>query len=172
MPFKRGSSQDDLRDTEALARVSSALRSLDAFSFWVVPSRDANRDDLIVAGTTGVFLVMPCNRAGALMFGASGASIGSAAVPGLRGLKRAAKALGPTLTAAAVSATVEPVVCCTLAITGPPRTLRGVRYLHVRDLARDLSGRPSSLPRGRAQRAARTLGMHIAGDEGRHFSAR
>jgi hypothetical protein len=172
MPFKRGSSRDDLRHAEARAQVSSALRSLDAFSFWVMPSRDANRDDLVIAGSTGVFVVMPCDLGGALMFGASGPSIGSSSVPELRGLKRAAKALGSTLTASAVSARVEPVVCCTHAVTGPPRTVRGVRYLHVKDLARDLSARPSSLPRGRAQRAARTLGMHIAGDEGRHFSAR
>jgi hypothetical protein len=172
MPFKRGSSRDDLRDTGARAQVSSALRSLDAFSFWVVPSREANRDDLIVVGTTGTFLVMPCGLGGALMFGAAGPSVGGASVPDLRCLKRGAKALRSTLNAAAVFSSVEPVVCFTHAVSGPPRTVRGVRYLHVKDVARDLSSRPSSLPRGRAQRAARTLGMHIAGDEGRHFSAR
>ncbi len=137
-----------------------------------MPSRDAKRGDMIVLGVTGVFAVMPCGLSGALMAGATGPSVGSASLPDLRGLKRGAKALRADLNAAAVFASVEPVVCLTQAVVGPPRTIRGVRYVHVRDLAGDLTTRPTTLPRGRAQRAARSLGMRIAGDERRHFSAR
>ena len=172
MPFTRGSSPDDAGSTEGRAKVAAALRSLDPFSFWVLPSSEPRPGDLIVTGTTGVFLVVPCALTGALTFGPTGGIVGGRAVPDLRGVRRAAKALRSRLGAAAVYAGVEPVVCLTRALAGAPRTVRGVRYLHVDDLARDVGSRPIALPRGRAQRAARTLGMHIAGDEGRHFSAR
>jgi hypothetical protein len=44
-----------------------------------------------------------------------------------------------------------------------------VRVVHVRDLAKDIADRPRVLLRLRAQRAARVLGMKLAGDERRIF---
>jgi hypothetical protein len=37
------------------------------------------------------------------------------------------------------------------------------------DIAADISKRPEGLPISRAQRAARVLGMQLAGDHKRHF---
>ena len=158
-----------MRSGEGRARVAAALRTLDPFSFWVMPLPDARADDLIVAGTTGIFLVMPSSLSGVLQFGMTGAAIGTQKVADVGGLKRRAKALQAKLGAAAVYEGVEPVVCLTHALTDC-RTVRGVRYVPVKDLAKDLSRRSGSVPRGRAQRAARALGMHIVGDERRHFT--
>ncbi len=172
MPFTRERLPDDVQSPEALAKVSGALRKLDAFSFWVLPSPEPGPGDLIVAGTTGIFLVATCGMQGALTFGPTGGIVGGKNVPALRGLKRATKALQVRVSDAAVYVQIEPVVCLTDAVTGAPHSFRGVRYVHVKDLARDLGGRPARLERGRAQRAARALGMSIAGDDQRHFSPR
>lgn len=168
MPSTRGAASSEAVG-EGRARVASALRTLDPFSFWVMPSPDARVDDLIVAGTTGIFLVMASPLSGVLHFGVTGAVIGTQKVADVGGLKRRAKALQAKLGGAAVYEGVEPVVCLTHALTDS-RTVRGVRYVPVKDLAKDLSGRSATVPRGRAQRAARALGMHIAGDEHRHFT--
>ena len=56
-----------------------------------------------------------------------------------------------------------------VAIAGAPRSDRGVRVLQVRDLAKDMADRSHVLPRLRAQRAARELGMRLDGDERRIF---
>jgi hypothetical protein len=168
MPSTRGAGSHDAAG-EGRARVAAALRTLDPFSFWVMPLPDARSDDLIVAGTTGIFLVMPSSLSGVLQFGMTGAAIGTQKVADVGGLKRRAKALQAKLGRAAVYEGVEPVVCLTHALTDC-RTVRGVRYVPVKDLAKDLSGRSGSVPRGRAQRAARALGMHIVGDERRHFT--
>jgi hypothetical protein len=68
-----------------------------------------------------------------------------------------------------VFSTVEPVVCLTVATAGGPRSVRGVRVVPLTYVARDLSGRARVLPPTRAQRAARVLGMQLAGDRKRHF---
>jgi hypothetical protein len=172
MPFMRGSSPDDVRTSEAGARASVALRALDAFTFWVMPSPVSRTGDLVVVGATGAFLVRPCGMEGALTFGPTSGIVGGRNVPAIRDLKRSAKALQSKLSNAAVYVSVEPMVCLTHALAGTPRTLRGVRYVHVKDLAADVGARAVSLQRGRAQRAARALGMSIAGDDERHFSPR
>ena len=71
-------------------------------------------------------------------------------------LATAAKRLGGRLSQAAVYASVEPLVVVTHASAGPPTSVSGVRFLHVRDLVRDLTGRSGAVSRGRAQRAARS----------------
>ena len=168
MPSSRDAAFSDAAG-EGRARVAAALRTLDPFSFWVMPSPDGRTDDLIVAGTTGIFVVMPCSMSGVLQFGMTGAAIGTQKLPDVGGLRRRAKSLQAKLGGAAVYEDVEPVVCLTHALSDC-RTVRGVRYAPVKDLAKDLSGRSARVPRGRAQRAARALGMHIAGDEHRHFT--
>ena len=159
-----------MRSGEGRARVAAALRTLDPFSFWVMPSPDARADDLIVAGTTGIFLVMPSSLSGVLQFGMTGAAIGTQKVADVGGLKRRAKALQAKL--------------------GGGRGLRGRgagglshacahrqqdrarRALRPGEGSREgpQPAVPARSPRGRAQRAARALGMHIAGDERRHFT--
>jgi hypothetical protein len=148
-------------------RVAAALRTLDPFSFWVVPTAAGQ---LIVAGTTGVFLVAPVGGAGVATAGSTGLSVSGSRIKGIRKVRGAAKKVEASMVRASVHASVEPVVCLTEALAGPPQTIRGIRYASVRDIAADLAGRSSALSRGRAQRAARALGMQIAGDQHRHFS--
>jgi hypothetical protein len=47
---------------DGLARITKEIGRLDAWSFWAVPADD----HVVVAGTTGVFLVVPEVRPGAL----------------------------------------------------------------------------------------------------------
>jgi hypothetical protein len=148
-------------------RIASALRTLDAFSFWVVPTETG---DTVVAGTTGVFLVRELDVVGIVLANSGGVRVNGRRVPGPRAVRASAKAVGRTMTRASVVTSVEPVVCFTGALAGPPVSLRGVRYVAVKDLAADLAGRPTVLSRARAQRAARALGMQIAGDKHRHFT--
>ena len=84
-------------------------------------------------------------------------------------MRSAAKAVGTKLTAASVGVGVEPVLCLTFAVAGAPRTIKGVRVVQAADIAADISKRPRGLPVSRAQRAARVLGMELAGDRSRHF---
>lgn len=155
---------------EARARTAAALAMLDPFSFWVVPADLRSAGDLIVVGTTGAFLIQVCDRKG--KFGLSGGipAIEHRAVPGLRGVRVAARHVRATLGRASVFVDVEPVVCLTDAVMGAPVTAKGVRFLHARDLATDLSARPRILEQGRAQRGARALGVKLAGDQKRHFT--
>ena len=169
MPITRGRSHEDAASGEARALLAKELARLDAYSFWVVPTEPDLPGDLIVAGTTGVFLIAACGREGHLQPGRR-PTVGDVAVP-VRPLRTAAKRLGGRLSQAAVYASVEPLVVVTHASAGPPTSVSGVRFLHVRDLVRDLTGRTGALSRGRAQRAARVLGMELAGDRSRHFSA-
>ena len=74
------------------------------------------------------------------------------------------------MVASAVAVSVETVVCFPHALMGAPTTVRGIRFLTLKDLVGDIAGRGARLERARAQRAARALGMHIAGDEHRHFA--
>ncbi len=168
MPFKRGS-RGGRPQSGAPALVADALRSLDPFSFWVLPTQDSEPGDVVVVGTTGVFLVAPRGLSGVVHFGMTGVDVNGRAVP-VRGLKRASRSLEATLVARSVSASVEPVVCFTEAIMGAGRTIRGIRFLTANDLVKDIAGRSATVERARAQRAARVLGMQIAGDDGRHFA--
>jgi hypothetical protein len=86
----------------------------------------------------------------------------------LRPLRGAAKRLGTMLSGGSVFISPEPVLCLTRAVAGGPRTVHGVRLVTVEDLAADVARREKVLPPTRAQRAARLLGMTIAGDHKRH----
>jgi hypothetical protein len=168
MPFKRGS-RDEPLESGAAARVAAALRSLDPFSFWIVPTHDPAPGVLFVVGTTGAFLVAACGLSGVVNFGMTGADVGGRAVP-VRGLKRASKSLEATLVARSVSTSVEPLVCFTEAMLGAAVTNRSVRFVTVSDLVSDIARHSATVERARAQRAARVLGMQIEGDERRHFA--
>jgi hypothetical protein len=159
----------DGRSTLAVGagRIASALRTLDAFSFWVVPTAAG---DTVVAGTTGVFLVRELDASGVALATPSGVRLNGRRIRGARGVRASAKTVSRAMTRAAVATSVEPIVCFTSALAGPPVSLRGIRYIAVKDLAADLAGRPAVLSRERAQRAARALGMQIAGDKRRHFT--
>ena len=154
----------------SLGRAASALGALDAFSFWVVPADHRSAGDLIVVGTTGGFLIRVCDRQGRFDLSGGIPAIDHRAIPGLRGVRSAAKGVRGTLGRASVFVDVEPVVCLTDAVGGAPVTAKDVRFVHVRDLAGDLSARPRILEQGRAQRGARALGVKLAGDHKRHFT--
>lgn len=155
----------------AHARVIDALGALDPFSFLVVPAADEVAGDIVVVGSTGAFLVGVRDEEGRLDHGRGAPTIAGRPISGLRGLRSAAAQVGATLRRASVFTDVEPVVCVTRAVAGAPFTAKGVRVVHVRDLARELSARPRILERGRVQRGARALGMTLAGDDRRHFTA-
>jgi hypothetical protein len=69
-------------------------------------------------------------------------------------------------------ASIEPMVCLTEAIAGPPSEVAGVCFVKVGDIARHISARPRVQSHTRAQAAARVLGVTVAGDQGRHFTVR
>jgi hypothetical protein len=146
--------------------VVAALKSLDPFSFWVVPTAAG---DTVVAGTTGVFLVRAESVEGVVVSTDVAVRVGGRRFRSRR-IRAAAGSVGRTMARASVATSVEPVVCFTRAMAGPPATVRGIRYAAAKDLAGDLAGRRATLSRERAQRAARALGMEIAGDKYRHFS--
>lgn len=154
----------------AVARVTTALGRLDAYSFWVVPATPKIRGDLIVVGATGAFLIEVSDLPGKLEYGRGAPTVGDVVIPGLLRLKRAAKRTTATLGAASVFVEAEPIVCLTDAVAGAATTSKGVLVLHVRDLVPHISGRPRVLEHGRAQRGARALGMKLAGDHKRHFT--
>jgi len=148
---------------EAMARVAKELARLDPWTFWTVPFDD----HLVVAGTTGVFLVVPEDAEGSLAVTGRRARVGGRPLR-LRRLRAAAKGLGTRLSGGSVFATPLPVVCLTRAVTGAPRSIHGVCLVAVDQLAASIVGRERVLPPTRAQRAARLLGMTIAGDHRRH----
>lgn len=151
-------------------RVTAALGRLDAYSFWTVPTPPKIAGDLIVVGATGAFVVQVCDLTGRLGYGRRSASVDDVAIKGLRQLKRSAKRTTSMLSDASVYIEAEPIVCLTEAIAGAATTVNEVRILHLRDLVPHISGRPRVLEQGRAQRGARALGMHLAGDRSRHFT--
>ena len=154
-----------------VAEVSSELGRLDAFSFWVVPSGSLSRaGDLIVAGTTGVFLIAAWPAPGAFSISRGRPVVEDKPIPGVRALRSDAKRLGSRLAASSVFGSVEPVVCLTDASMGMPRTVKGVRILSIGELVKDLTARPRALEQIRVQRAARVLGVQIPGDPKRHFA--
>ena len=69
-------------------------------------------------------------------------------------------------------ARIEPMVCLTQAIAGPPTDAAGVRFVKVGDIAGAISARPGVQSHTRAQAAARVLGVTVAGDQSRHFTVR
>lgn len=154
-----------------VAEVSSELGRLDAFSYWVVPSGSlSTAGDLIVAGTTGIFLIAAWPAPGAFSISRGRPVVEGKPIPGVRALRSDAKRLGARLAASSVFGSVEPVICLTSAATGMPRTIKGVRILSIGDLVKDLTARPRVMEQIRVQRAARVLGVQIPGDPKRHFA--
>jgi hypothetical protein len=151
---------------DALARITKELGRLDAWSFWSVP----RMDHVVVAGTTGVFLIVPEIREGLLEVDGRGLVIGGEDIR-LRPIRTAAKRLRNELGSGAVGAEIEPVLCLIRATTGAPRAVQGVRIAPIGTLAADIARREKVLPPVRAQRVVRTLGMTVAGDQRRHAAA-
>jgi hypothetical protein len=156
----------------ARADLARALARLDAYSFFTVPADASSGGDLVVLGTTGAFLVKACGLRGVALVEGRRPLVGEAAVPGLRALRSGAKKLSHRLRGAGLTASVEPVVCLTQAIAPSAAQAAGVRFVRVADVAHDLSARPGLQSHTRAQRAARALGMQVAGDRKRHFAIR
>jgi hypothetical protein len=155
---------------DAAGGLARELRRLDPYSFWTLPAPDAALAGMIVAGTTGVYLLSACDLPGLLRLGKRPV-IGDAAVP-IRSLRASAKKLASRLSAAGDFGGVEPVVVLDRAIAGAPTSSGGVRFVKATDLVADLTARPRALSRERAQQAARLLGVELAGDASRHFAIR
>jgi hypothetical protein len=153
---------------EGLARVARALHRLDAYSFWVVPADPRSAGDMIVVGITGAFLIAAWPAPGAFSVERGRPSVDEQAIPAIRALRSDGKRLRAKLSAASVSAEVEPVVCLTHATIGMPRDVKGVRFVGIAELVSDLTSRPRILELPRVQRAVRALGVEIAGDAQRH----
>ena len=92
------------------------------------------------------------------------------AIPGVRALRSDAKRLSAKLSASSVSATVEPVICLTHGVAGMPRDVKGIHVVSLGALVKDLASRSRVLEHSRVERAARVLGVQIAGDRKRHFA--
>lgn len=162
---------NDPAHLEGLARLSKELGRLDPYSFWVVPAGAlSSGGDLIVAGSTGLFLMAAWPAPGAFSVSRGRPMVDDKAIPGVRGLRSDAKSLSSRLSAASVSATVEPVICLTHGVAGMPRNVKGVHVVALGDLIKDLATRPRILEHSRVERAARVLGVQIAGDRRRHFA--
>jgi hypothetical protein len=153
------------------AAVARALGRLDAYSFFVLPAHDWNADYAVV-GTTGAFLIAVCDLTGVALVDARRPVVGDRAVPSLRQLRTGGRRFAGRLTKASALASVVPIVCLTRAIAGPPVDAAGVRFVKLADLSRDISARPGVQSHTRAQSAARALGVHVAGDQRRHFTVR
>jgi hypothetical protein len=145
------------------------LGRLDPWSFWSIPLGVEREGDFAVVGATGAYLIFVCEADGYLEASGRRAKVGGKPLGNLRAMRSAAKALSEKLSAASVGVAVEPMLCLVFASAGAPRTIKGVRVVQTADLATDISKRPRLLPLTRAQRAARVLGMEIAGDQKRHF---
>jgi hypothetical protein len=157
--------------SSAESRVAHALRRLDPYSFFPLPGQRWG-GLFVVVGTTGSFLIGACDHQGVARIEGLRPTVGSHGVGGLRKLRRGSKALERKLVAASMPGEVVPMMCLTHAIAGPPVTTAGVRFATVRDLAKDISARPSVQANTRAQSAARALGVQLAGDAGRNFTVR
>ena len=86
------------------------------------------------------------------------------------GLPALVERLSAKLSAASVSGSFEPVICLTHGVAGMPQDVKGVRIVELGDLLKDLVTRPRILEHSRVERAARVLGVQIAGDRKRHFA--
>jgi hypothetical protein len=161
----------DLAHLEGLARLSKELGRLDAHTFWTVPAGSlSTAGDLIVVGTTGIFLLAAWPASGAFAVHRGRPVVGEEPIPGLRNLRSDAKHLSEKLSASSVAQPVVPIVCLTHGVAGMPRDVKGVHVVTLADLIKDLVSRPRSLEQMRVQRAARVLGVEIAGDRKRHFA--
>jgi hypothetical protein len=155
------------RLTEGRAQTAVQLQRLDPFTFWTLPTEGAA--DFVVVGATGAFLIAVVPAVGTVDVHKGHLVVDGVSLDGGRRLRAEAKRLQLTLSRANVPVRVEPVLCLTHAVAGAPRSDRGVRVVQVRDLAKDMTGRPHALPHLRAQRGARALGMKLGGDEKRIF---
>ncbi len=155
------------RLTEARTRIAAQLKRLDPFTFWILPYQGAG--DFVVVGSTGAFLIAAVTAAGTADVHRGRLRVDGASLEGHRRLRAEAKRLQSILSQAAVPVHVEPVICLTHAAAGAPRADRKIRAVQVRDLAKEIADRPHALPRLRAQRVARALGMRLDGDEKRFF---
>ena len=155
------------RLTEARTRIAAQLTRLDPFTFWILPYQGAG--DFVVVGSTGAFLIAAVTATGTADVHRGRLRVDGASLDGHRRLGVEAKRLRSTLSQAAVPVHVEPVICLTHATAGAPRADRKIRVVQVRDLAKEIADRPHTLPRLRAQRVARALGMRLDGDEQRFF---
>jgi hypothetical protein len=154
--WRRSASPTNSDDLGVLAR---ELRRLDPWSYWSGPAPEGLRADLVVAGVTGVFVVAACPIPGLLTTGRWGPAVSGSPITGISGAKSAAKRVSMTIDAAAVHMEAEPVVVLTQAVVGAPRTVRGVRVVGLDQVVQDLASHPIRLERGRAQRAAKVLGL-------------
>jgi hypothetical protein len=160
----------ELAHLEGLARLSKELGRLDAHTFWTVPAGSlATAGDLIVAGSTGIFLLAVWPASGAFAVHRGRPLVGEEPIPGLRDLRSDARHLSAKLSASSVVQPVEPIVCLTHGVAGMPRDVKGVHVVTLSELIKDLVSRPRALEQMRVQRAARVLGVQIAGDVNRHF---
>ena len=156
-------------DGDGMARLSNELARLDPYTFWTVPAGARSAGDLIVVGQTGVFLVAAWPAGGAFSVSLGRPVIDGRSIPGLAALRSDAKRLTQRLSASSVPGKVEPVVCLTRAAIGMPRDVKGIRFVPITDLLRDLTARPRALELTRTQRAVRLLGVEIPGDRNRHY---
>lgn len=162
---------NDPAHLEGLARLSKELARLDPYSFWVVPAGSLSRaGDVIVCGATGLFLVAVWPAPGAFSISRGRPMVDDRPIPGVRTLRLDAKRLSAKLSASSVSAIVEPIVCLTHGVAGMPRDVKGAHVVALPDLLKDLATRPRILEQSRVERAARVLGVQIAGDRKRHFA--
>jgi hypothetical protein len=162
---------NDPAHLEGLARLSKELGRLDPFTFWVLPAGAlSSAGDLILAGSTGLFLMAAWPAPGAFSVSRGRPMVDDQPIPGVRALRSDAKRLSEKLSASSVSATVEPLICLTHGVAGMPRDVKGVHVVALGDLAKDLATRPRVLEQSRVERAARVLGVQIAGDRKRHFA--
>jgi hypothetical protein len=164
------SSSNASLDGDGMARLSSELSRLDPYTFSTMPAEARSAGDLIVVGQTGVFLVAAWPAAGAFSVSLGRPVVDGRSIPGLSALRSDAKRLTSKLSAVSVPGNVEPVVCLTHAAIGMPRTVKGVRFVQLSDLLKDLTGRPRALELTRVQRAVRLLGVELPGDRSRHFA--
>jgi hypothetical protein len=157
-------------DGDGMARLSHELSRLDPYTFWTIPAGARSAGDLIVVGQTGVFLVAAWPALGAFSVSLGRPVVDGRSIPGLSALRSDAKHLTSRLSGASVPAKAEPVVCLTHAAIGMPREVKGIRFVQISGLLRDLTERPKVLELTRVQRAARLLGVEIPGDRNRHFA--
>jgi hypothetical protein len=156
---------------EGVARLSKELGRLDPYSFWIVPAGShSSAGDLIVAGATGLFLMAAWPAPGAFSLSRGRPMVGDTPIPGVRRLRSDAKGLSALLAAASVSTRVDPVICLTHGVAGMPRDVKGIHIVALGDMIRDLTSRPRVMEPTRVQRAARVLGVQLAGDRRRHFA--
>ena len=107
MPLR--SKGEDAREGKARADLATALRRLDAYSFFTVPADSGFGGDVIVVGTTGAFLIKACGLPGVAVIKGRRPLVGDEAIEGLRALRAGAKRLSSMLSAKSALAEVEAI---------------------------------------------------------------